>query len=515
MDTKDLEKLTDIAEHLRNRVIEIIHLISEIVSFLHKDSLWDNIGRKYANEYVKSIGDLEHIEELLCETEKVVKSLIESLQCFSAPLFSISKNEKIVEKAESLMEDVESFKSLLEGIEAVDDDDLAALEAAHEESRNISENPVEGFAMPEECSRQRRKLLAESLRSGIPMYIRSDGEVECSRPLLSGTDNCEKEVDSISASGGDTLGIQVPSGKLAGGIQRCRVCDNSLMYGANFCPYCGSKVTIEKAAVDLKKVQFSAVAPKTFVKGDYTVINIVMYEDSFRHVVDELLGDSENPAQETKSGVFRVKDESKVKIILDSPDIELDDNEETLNWQGDYLRFSFAVLLPEQYKKRQILFNANIYVNDVIATKLKFVVKCSSLREQKIAVSRADILSAFISYASQDRNRVAAIIQGMKKARPDMDIFFDVDSLRSGEDWERVLHCEIEKRDILFLCWSHFARQSKWVDEEWRYALAHKGIECIEPVPIEPPGVCPPPDELKSKHFNDKLLYIINTEGVR
>jgi hypothetical protein len=128
---------------------------------------------------------------------------------------------------------------------------------------------------------------------------------------------------------------------------------------------------------------------------------------------------------------------------------------------------------------------------------------------QKIVVSREDVLSAFVSYASQDRNRVAAIIQGMKKARPEMDIFFDVESLRSGDDWEKSLYKEIEHRDILFLCWSHYARDSKWVDAEWRYALERKGAEYIEPIPIEPPDVCPPPTELNHKHFNDKMLYII------
>lgn len=39
MDTKELENLTDIAEHLRNRLAEAIHLMSEIISSLHKDSL--------------------------------------------------------------------------------------------------------------------------------------------------------------------------------------------------------------------------------------------------------------------------------------------------------------------------------------------------------------------------------------------------------------------------------------------------------------------------------------------
>ena len=103
------------------------------------------------------------------------------------------------------------------------------------------------------------------------------------------------------------------------------------------------------------------------------------------------------------------------------------------------------------------------------------------------------------------------IIQGMKKARPDLDVFFDVDSLRSGDDWELALHEEIKRRDVLFLCWSHFARESKWVDAEWRYALEQKGADCIEPVPIESPDICPPPVELSFKHFNDKLLYIIDS----
>jgi len=305
--------------------------------------------------------------------------------------------------------------------------------------------------------------------------------------------------------------MPVPDGTPVGGKPlRCRVCDRQIASGAGFCPHCGSKVVQESPDVALRKVEFSAIAPKKLVKGNYTVIHVIMYEGAFRHIVDSKLRESDEPAQEERSGIHEVKDGSQIKIILVSPDITIEDNTETGTWQGGHLDFSFAVFLSEQYKKRQVLFNAVVYINDVIATKLKFIVKCSSFLEQKIAVTREDILSAFVSYASQDRNRVAAIIQGMKKARPDMDVFFDVDSLRSGDDWERALHREIERRDILFLCWSHFARESKWVDVEWRYALEQKGAESIEPVPLEPPDICPPPKELNHKHFNDKLLYIIN-----
>ena len=90
-----------------------------------------------------------------------------------------------------------------------------------------------------------------------------------------------------------------------------------------------------------------------------------------------------------------------------------------------------------------------------------------------------------------------------------MDIFFDIESLRSGQKWEQTLRTEIGKRDVLFLCWSQNAQKSPWVDMEWRYALQTKGEEGIEPIPIDSPEICPPPKELQDKHFNDKLLYVI------
>ncbi len=265
--------------------------------------------------------------------------------------------------------------------------------------------------------------------------------------------------------------------------------------------------------LEISKVHFSAIAPRTMLKGEYTIINILMYQEAFRSVVDELISEAEVAVHETKSGTVRVKEGARVKIQLTSPDITIEDNVEEQEWSGEYLTFNFAVMIPDKYTKRQVLFTAAVYINDVIATRLKFVVKCWSLRQQKIEVIQEDVLSAFVSYASQDRNRVAMIIQGMKKVRPDMDIFFDVQSLRSGESWDETLWSEIDQRDTLFLCWSHNAAKSSWVAKEWRYCYEQKGAEAIEPIPLEPPTNCPPPKELEGKHFNDWLLYVINAES--
>lgn len=45
------------------------------------------------------------------------------------------------------------------------------------------------------------------------------------------------------------------------------------------------------------------------------------------------------------------------------------DNTESHIWQGGYLNFSFAVEVPEEYAKRQILFVASVYINELIADK--------------------------------------------------------------------------------------------------------------------------------------------------
>ena len=265
----------------------------------------------------------------------------------------------------------------------------------------------------------------------------------------------------------------------------------------------------------LSKVQFSAIAPKEFENGQYMMLNIVMYEENFRHVVDEIIRDYEEKTQETKSGVLKVEEGSTIRIELTSPDYHIEDNEETGIWNGEYLNLSFVLMLPEDYRKNQVLYIAKVYINEILSTKLKFVIRRLAAAVQKPTVEREDFTSAFVSYASQDRKRVAGIIQGMQKARPDMDIFFDVESIRSGASWKDVLYEEILRRDILYLCWSCYAKESKWVDEEWRFALKNHGADYIDIVPLDQPELCPPPEELNDKHFNEKLLYIINSEQTK
>lgn len=262
--------------------------------------------------------------------------------------------------------------------------------------------------------------------------------------------------------------------------------------------------------VTVSQVQFSAVVPQKIIKGEYAMIDLSIYEDQYRWVIDQLIKNADDEVKEKIGSSQNVEENTKIRIVLTSKDLEVSDCDETQIWKGRYLVYSFPVVIPSNYAKKQALFVATVYFNGVIATRLSFIINCTSRRKQKLSIIREDVLSAFASYASKDKERVLLLIQGMKKVRPEMDIFIDFEGIRSGETWERVLKAEIERRDTLFLFWSVAASESEWVEKEWRYAMECNGLDSIDPVPLVQPDRCPPPEELKSKHFNDLALIYSN-----
>ena len=263
----------------------------------------------------------------------------------------------------------------------------------------------------------------------------------------------------------------------------------------------------------LDTVQFTAIHEKKAENGQEVQIDIFVYEDEYRYIIDEYMESALDGLTEKPGGYQEITRGSKITVSLFSRKISFED-ELTLQWKGKYLDFSFMVLIPDDFADSRLSFTANVYTEGLLLSRLSFTVSVSKAKDQA-DVERHDIRSAFVSYASQDREQVAEIVFGMKKARPDLDIFFDVEFLSSGDFWDKVLKKEILDRDLLYLCWSRNARESEWVEREWRCAYESKGSEAIEPVPLEPPDLCPPPMELSHKHFNDILLYIIRQENDR
>jgi hypothetical protein len=106
-------------------------------------------------------------------------------------------------------------------------------------------------------------------------------------------------------------------------------------------------------------------------------------------------------------------------------------------------------------------------------------------------------------------------LQGIRKILPNIDIFLDRLSLHSGDNWEKELKKHVPNKDIFYLFWSKSSSKSEWVEREWRLALEKRGLDYIDPIPIDEPESAPPPKELESLHFNDSYLVYIKYERLR
>ncbi|HVU12509.1 MAG TPA: HEAT repeat domain-containing protein [Phototrophicaceae bacterium] len=107
--------------------------------------------------------------------------------------------------------------------------------------------------------------------------------------------------------------------------------------------------------------------------------------------------------------------------------------------------------------------------------------------------------SIFCSYSRQDTQ----IVQRVERAVQALGDNFlrDVESLKSGEDWQQQLPKLIAEADIFQLFWSPAAAQSDAVKQEWTYALSlRRDLGFIRPVYWALP-MPPPPTELAAINF--------------
>ena len=249
----------------------------------------------------------------------------------------------------------------------------------------------------------------------------------------------------------------------------------------------------------LPDVKFLAVSSEEITPNDYGLINLVMFKEEYEEKVLKSINDLVCPGVAINGAI-------DVRVVLHSPELTITNNNIVQKWNDKYLKFSFYFYLPVNYNKKSVMFEAVVYFNNVVATTLNFKVEVN--KNPKVSMERKDFKSAFISYASVDRDEAVLIVQGITSSRPDLEIFFDVNSIRTGENWEEVIKDELSKKDVLFLLWSRNAQSSEWVKKEWTYFYENKGIDYIEPIPLEPVDKCPPPQELNSKHFGNMLVFL-------
>lgn len=279
----------------------------------------------------------------------------------------------------------------------------------------------------------------------------------------------------------------------------------------------GASKARPSAPSDEDSVHFSLVSPTVMKPGFRYALMVWAYLESQKSRVLQLSRETLNdphPRIQTKAGVLLARG-TKVTVRLDFPAMKMTETEDEIVWNGTPANASFSVLVPPKLEPGTYDGKISFLVEGLPIGKLHFVVTVGGKPGKKRDEQTHTCIyrSAYASYSSEDRKDVLARIQGIQKAIPGLNIFLDVASLRSGDKWQERLAGEIKNCDVLYLFWSKAASESKFVDFEWRTALSLNGKERIDPVPLSPPELVPPPNELNDLHFNDWTLAYINSEN--
>jgi HEAT repeat protein len=260
-------------------------------------------------------------------------------------------------------------------------------------------------------------------------------------------------------------------------------------------------------------VNFSVTAPMMSAPEESFILGVWVHRGSnieFLHRArDQQRG--KDPHIATK-GPVPLERGAILNVKLSIPDFGLDDLNDTIYWSGEFSNpignCTFSIKVPHNAETGTHLGEVRFLLGELRVAKLDFALEVGLHQTKTVDTTLQEerLSSAFASYASKDRNKVLGRIQGMLKMLPDLDVFLDVASLRSGENWRNRLSKEILSREIFFLFWSLAASKSTWVEKEWRTALDGKGLNFISPVPLISPEEVPPPTELSSLHFNEWTL---------
>jgi hypothetical protein len=201
-------------------------------------------------------------------------------------------------------------------------------------------------------------------------------------------------------------------------------------------------------------------------------------------------------------GPFELPRGSRLSIRISVPEFNITPDEKPLLWVGEIATAAFIVHVSPDAQIRGHAGRASVRLNGLQIATLDFLLHVAVHTPPVVGpiLTHTNVhTTAFASYASEDRDHVLARIQGMEAAAKHLKVFVDVVNLRSGQLWEQELWRVIPESDVFYLFWCRHAKRSDWVDKEWRCALDKRGLDFIDPVPLEPARFATPPKELAAK----------------
>ncbi len=246
----------------------------------------------------------------------------------------------------------------------------------------------------------------------------------------------------------------------------------------------------------LERPKVTAAYPQIIVPNEWRTMNIFIYLSAFKDVVQrevEKLRFCENVDYGATSYQLprSLPDGCKITISLSSDTIRVNPSELVIMWHEPYNRLSFRISpYPECPIDTSATLNVDILVDDLLVASMKLpIAVCIEADIVPTQVSDAQWYeNIFASYARKDVDFVRYLKE--RYAALGLDMFIDLDDLRSGVKWRPALFEKIDRSDLFQLFWSKTASKSKYVTSEWKRALevsVSKGKRFIRPIYWEVP----------------------------
>jgi hypothetical protein len=262
-------------------------------------------------------------------------------------------------------------------------------------------------------------------------------------------------------------------------------------------------------------MECSAYTKPKLEKGSWFVLSLWIYQPSQREQARELAKELGRDTPAARSTGHRAAKGSRITLSFTPRHLLIQDGspqvvfERSFLWQGEPANIDVLVQCPPTYQGDEVFETINILVEGLKVGEAVIDITFAPNKAQSSKTAYRPVESAFASYSHLDTAEVIARLQVVEKLVPGIRLFWDVESLHSGDKWQERLAEEVLNKDVFYLFWSRNAAQSEWVNWEWHCAYDKKGIDYIDPLPLDQTQ---PPSELESLQFADRWVRHLKYE---
>jgi len=262
-------------------------------------------------------------------------------------------------------------------------------------------------------------------------------------------------------------------------------------------------------------VRLGASAPEIVNPGANFLVHFVAYhpdlEIELQKQLNQLASDMTHRLDSARAN-WEIG--TKVKVRVYRENLIVDPEEDEFQWGGEKHILDFRVKVAKRAMgPRDLKFD--VYVENYRICRIWMPLEVSyqsSDRMQNKTVSSPQ--TAFASYATEDRLRVLDRVATLE-IHCGLRVFLDCISMRPNAKWRELIPEMVLESDQLLLFWSKAARDSTWVDKEWRIAFKQKGIDGIEIHPLSTYDEAGLPQELAELVHGADPTMVIRTHEER